>query len=142
MTDNRDGMGSGIWWGGLAATLALVLQLPLLESAPLTKDLLYIAVPGLVVLLVTLMVALVIVSSAAVFIGLPVVTLLSRIGCDGAEVLALAGGLAGYGVVWAVVLAAGGSLGSDESVFALAAIAGGGVAGAAWGFARDKHPDF
>jgi hypothetical protein len=144
MTDNRDGMGLGIWWGGLATTLALALQLPLLENAPLTKDLLYIAVPGLVILLVTLVVALAIVGLATIVIGLPVVSLLGRWGCDGAEVLALAGGLAGYGVVWAVVLAAGGSLGSDESVFALAAVAGGGVAGAVWGFARDghKHPNF
>jgi hypothetical protein len=144
MTDNRDGMGLGIWWGGLAATLALVLQLPLLENAPLTKDLLYVAVPGLVILLVTLIVALAIVGLATIVIGLPVVSLLGRWGCDGAEVLALAGGLAGYGVVWAVVLAAGGSLGSDESVFALAAMAGGGTLGAAWGLARDRHetPDF
>ena len=137
MTDDRDGMGSGMLWGSLAATLGLALQLPLLENAPLTKDLLYVVIPALLVLLVTLMVALAIVGSAVIFIGLPVVTLLSRLKCDGAEVLALAGGLAGYGLVWAVMLATGELLGSDESILALAAMAGGTVAGAVWGLARD-----
>jgi hypothetical protein len=101
MTDNRDGMGAGVFWGSLAATLALVLQLPLLDNGRLATELLELALAGLVVMLVTLVVTLAIVGLAALVIGLPVVALLTRFECDGAEVRALAGGLAGYGVILA-----------------------------------------
>jgi hypothetical protein len=138
MTDNRDGMGAGVFWGSLAATLALVLQLPLLHNEPLATELLELAVAGLVAMLTTLVVTLAIVGLAALVIGLPVVTLLTRFECDGAEVRALAGGLAGYGVILAIALANGETLGSGGFVFALAAMVGGAVLGGVWGHARDR----
>jgi hypothetical protein len=140
MTDNREGMGAGVRWGSLAATSALVMQLPLLASEPLELGLVAPALPGMVVaLLVTLAVTAAIVGVAALIIGLPVVTLLARLGCDGAEVLAPAGGLAGYGVVLAIFLANGEALDSVGLVLALSAMAGGAVLGAVWGHARDKR---
>jgi len=137
MTPASYGMGKGIGWGGIAATVAFVLQLPLLENAPVTGGALAVVPATMFILLF----ATVFVAIAALIVGVPIVALCERLGCAGADVLAVSGSVAGVAVILAIILAGGGEFVGDGCMFALAAMAGGGVMGGVWGHSRDLLTD-
>lgn len=133
----RKGLGAGAAKGALAAVATLSLHMTLLSNDPVAAQVLV----WMPLALVMLACAYVIFLLAAVLIGLPILSVLARLECDGSEVLALTGALAGFAVITGPALATGNALQEGWLAFALSALVGGGVSGAVWGAAREKSAD-
>ena len=130
MTHLVDGMAKGIGYGGLAATAMMLAGMLIMASGPMPFEaVIFLPLLALAILIF----AIILMTLAAMLVGVPVVWLLGRIDCASAEVCSVAGALVGLTLFFGPVLASGDGYDDFVLVMAMAGMAGGGMTGWVWG---------
>jgi hypothetical protein len=133
--DIRGNLGGAIWWGSISSTVIYTTSFASLTWGPeLPAALASLLIIGFWIFLVSL----VFVTAATLLIGLPFAALLQAIRCEGCDIYAMCGAIAGLLLPPAVELLTAGALSRDIWTVAVPGLIVGAVSGVVWGLSRDR----